>query len=129
MNTTHIDQFRTAIEAAGIQAPDHIEDDSQLYRFATNGKASDKSGYYVLHCDGVPAGMFGCWRTGLHSTWCSKSNTAMTEAERQEHRRRMEAMQAQREADKAQAHDEASHAAEALWAQAAPAPHLSGCQR
>lgn len=121
MSAAHLDQFRAAIEAAGIQAPDHIEDDSQLYRFATNGKASDKSGYYVLHGDGVPAGMFGCWRTGLHSTWCSKSNTAMTEAERQEHRRRMEAMQAQREADKAQAHDEASHAAEALWAQAAPA--------
>lgn len=37
----------------------------------------------------------------------------------------IEAMQAQREADKAQAHDEASHAAEALWAQAAPAKPLA----
>ena len=78
MSAAHIEQFRVAIAGAGIQAPDHIEDDSQLHRFATNGKAGDKSGYYVLHGDGVPAGSFGCWRTSLHSTWCSKSSDAVS---------------------------------------------------
>jgi putative DNA primase/helicase len=46
----------------------------------------------------------------------------MTEAERQEHRSRIEAMQAQRGAELAQRNEEASHTAKALWAQAAPAP-------
>ena len=122
MSAAHIEQFRAAIEAAGIQAPDHIEDDGQLHRYSTSGKASDTSGYYVLHGDGIPAGTFGCWRTSLHSTWCSKASDVMTEAERQEHRSRIEAMQAQRGAELAQRNEEASHTAKALWAQAAPAP-------
>ena len=120
MSAAHIEQFRAAIEAAGMVPPDYIEDDGALHRFSSNGKAGDKSGYYVLHGDGVPAGIFGCWRAGINTAWCSKSGAAMTEAERQEHRRRIGAMKAQREADKARAHDEASHTAEAMWAQAAP---------
>ena len=120
MSTTHIEQFRAAIEAAGMVPPDYIEDDGALHRFSSNGKAGDKSGYYVLHGDGVPAGIFGCWRAGINTAWCSKPGAAMTEAERQEHRRRISAMKAQREADKAQAQDAAAATAQAMWAQAAP---------
>lgn len=56
----HIDNFRNAIEAAGIGAPNDIHDDGKLHRFSTNGKRGDDSGWYVLHGDGVPAGRFGC---------------------------------------------------------------------
>ena len=63
MNST-LDQFRSAIAAAGIPAPDVIEGDGVLHRFSTSGRASDKSGWYALHSDGIPAGTFGCWRSG-----------------------------------------------------------------
>jgi putative DNA primase/helicase len=94
----HVDHFRSAIEAAGLVAPDTIHDDGALHRFPTNGRRGDASGWYLLHTDGIPAGTFGCWRAGLHSTWCAKADSAMTAAEREAHRERIKAMRAQREA-------------------------------
>lgn len=122
MSTIAIDLFRSAIAAAGVTPPDVIKDDGTLRRFSTNGRATDKSGWYALHTDGVPAGSFGCWRSGLQSTWCSKADSAMTQAERDSHRQRTKAMQAQRDADLVQRQHEASLTAQALWEQAAPAP-------
>ncbi len=81
--------FRTAIIAAGLTPPDDIEADGALHRFSSNGKRGDKSGYYVLHGDGIPAGVFGCWRAGLTQTWCSKPDNDLTEAERQAMRERV----------------------------------------
>ena len=121
MSAAHIEQFRAAIEAAGMVPPDYIEDDGALHRFSSNGKAGDKSGYYVLHGDGVPAGVFGDWRAGLQSTWCAKLDNAMTPAERDAHRQRVKNAQAQRDADEAaRQRDEADKAA-ARWQAAAPA--------
>ena len=65
---------------------------------APAGGGSDKSAWYMLHMDGMPAGAFGCWRSGLQSTWCAKSDNAMTAAERDAHRQRVKAMKAQRDA-------------------------------
>ena len=100
MNDT-IDQFRQAIAATGLEAPDVIHDDGAIHRFATAGRRGDVSGWYLLHSDGVPAGTFGCWRAGLQSTWCAKHDGAMTPAERDAHKHRVKAMRAQREADEA----------------------------
>lgn len=121
MSGAAIDQFRAAIAAAGVTPPDVIEGDGTLRRFSTNNKATDKSGWYALHTDGVPAGSFGCWRSGLQSTWCSKSDTAMTESERHAHRQRIKAMQAQRDTELVQRQHEAAQSASELWAKAAPA--------
>lgn len=65
----YIDQFRHAIEAAGLEAPAEIYADGKLRRFSTNGKRSDDSGWYVLHTNGIPAGSFGCWRQGITVGW------------------------------------------------------------
>ncbi|MEO6320114.1 MAG: toprim domain-containing protein, partial [Polaromonas sp.] len=98
--SSHIADFHQAIEAAGLEAPGVIDDDGALHRF---GKG--KSAYYVLHGDGIPAGMFGDWRSGLQSTWCAKSSTSMTPAERDAHKQRIQAAQAQRDADEVQRHE------------------------
>lgn len=120
-----IEHFRLAIAAAGLEAPDSINPDGAIHRFSTNGRRGDDSGWYMLHTDGIAAGAFGCWRTGLQSTWCAKSDKAMTEAEREAHRQRITAMKAQREADLLASQQQASQTAAALWqaATAAPAAH------
>jgi phage/plasmid primase-like uncharacterized protein len=100
--TDAIDQFKQAITAAGLAAPEMIHADGAIHRFATNGRRGDDSGWYSLHTDAIPAGSFGCWREGLQSTWCAKSDSAMTAAERSTHRQRMTAMKAQRETEQAQ---------------------------
>ena len=116
-----IEHFRLAIAAAGLISPTEIVDDGAIHRFSTNGKRGDDSGWYVLHTDGIAAGAFGCWRSGLQSTWCAKSDKAMTDAEREAHRQRIKAMKAQREVDKLATQFHTSQTAAALWQQATPA--------
>ncbi len=118
-----VEQFKSAIAAAGLPAPEVIHGDGKLYRFSTNGKRMDQSGWYVLHDDGdVPAGAFGCWRSGLSQTWCSKDTQVMTQVEHSAHQQRMQAIAQQREADKAQRQHDAATTATARWAAAVPAP-------
>ena len=123
-----IEHFRLAIAAAGLEAPDDIQADGAIHRFSTSGKRGDDSGWYSLHTDGVPAGAFGCWRLGLQSTWCAKSDNAMTDADRDAHRQRIKAMKAQRDADLLATQQHASETAAAFLCQADTAtahPYLS----
>jgi putative DNA primase/helicase len=64
-----IEQFRDAIRSAGLEPPERIEADGKLRRFSSNGKRGDDAGWYVLHGDGIPAGSFGYWRTGISESW------------------------------------------------------------
>ena len=94
-----IDQFRLAIAAAGLTPPTEIIDDGEIHRFSTSSKPTNKNGWYMLHTDGIAAGVFGDWREGFTQNWCSKADTSMTDAERFTHRERVKAMQRQREDD------------------------------
>ena len=107
-----IEHFRLAIAAAGMEAPDVIHDDGVIHRFSPSGRRGGESAWYVLYSDGVAAGSFGCWREGMQSSWCSKSDNAMTPAERDAHKQRIKAMKAQRdEAEAARQREEADKAA------------------
>lgn len=120
MSTT-IDAFKVAMAGASLPPPDDLQADGAIHRFSTNGKPRDDSGWYMLHLDGIAAGAFGCWRTGLTQTWCAKSDTTMTQAEREAHRGRIKAMQVQRETEQAQRHQQARDVVASLWASASPA--------
>jgi putative DNA primase/helicase len=126
--SNHINQFRQAIEGAGLPAPAEIHDDGKLQRFSTNGKRGDDSGWYCLHADGIPAGSFGCWRSGVQSNWCAKGEHQLTNAERRALRESMQVMKRQREADEAQRNESAAVQAAQLWEKAQSAtdhPYLS----
>lgn len=114
---------------AGLPVPEVIHGDGTLYRFSTNGKHKDQSGWYVLHDDGdVAAGAFGDWRSGISQTWCSKDTKAMTQTERRAHQQRMQAIAQQRDADTAHRHQQAAKATAARWQAASPAtahPYLT----
>ena len=114
------EHFAQAIEAAGLGAPDTIHADGLLHRFSPTGKRSDAAGWYVLHDDGLPAGVFGCWRTGLTETWCSKPESTLTQAERDTMRQRVRDAKAQRDADTQQRQQQAQLKALERW-EASPA--------
>jgi len=85
ISTIEID-FIQAIKEAGLEPPDKIVVDGQFNRFSSEGRPSDKSGWYVLndlpHC--AIAGAFGCWRTGIKQSWSSvKMSTLSKEKQRQ----------------------------------------------
>ena len=114
------DQFAQAIEAAGLVPPDAIHADGALHRFSATGRRSDRAAWYVLHADGLPAGVFGCWRSGLTETWSSKPQTEQTAQERAELRRRVQQAKAQRDQEQMQRQQQAQQTAHARWEAATP---------
>jgi putative DNA primase/helicase len=115
-----INQFRIAISNAGLTPPEEIIGDGVIHRFSSNGKTANKSGWYILHSDGIAAGAFGDWREGFTQNWCSKSDHSMTEKERLEHRERIKAMQRQREDGNAKRQKSATSLALKRWMAASP---------
>lgn len=114
--------FTAAIEAMGMTPPPEIIPDGRLHRFATNGRHDDTAGWYVLHVDGVPAGAFGCWRSGVNESWCGRAEHPLTAVEREAHRARIEIVRRQREIEEQQQHAAAAQRAQQLWDGARPAP-------
>ena len=115
-----IDQFRLAIAAAGLTPPNVIIDDGAIHRFSTSCKPTHKSGWYMLHTDGIAAGVFGDWREGFTQNWCSKTDTAMTDAERLANRERIKTMQRQREDDLVNRQQSSAEYALKRWTAASP---------
>jgi len=109
-----------AIEAAGLTPPDEINSDGEIHRFATNGKHDDDAGWYVLHKAALPYGAFGCWRAGIKTTWCIKSSTEMTQAERDVHQHSIQALRAQQDAEKTKRNESAAIVASARFEAANP---------
>lgn len=120
MNAT-VDGFTKAMAQAGLTLPNTIIPDGRLHRFASNGRADGDSGWYVFHDDGVPAGMFGDWRTGLKESWCSKSDKQLTASERDAHRQRVEQIKRERDVEDQRRHTEAAAEAQRIWDAATPA--------
>ena len=116
-------QFREAIARADLAPPDHlVAGDGNLYRFATNGKRGDDSGWYVFHSDGIPAGAFGCWRTGMSETWRADVGRELTPKEEREHRERIARARAARERADVKRQEDAAVRAGGRLAHAKPAP-------
>jgi putative DNA primase/helicase len=115
-----IDLFKTAIAAAGLTPPDNINADGKIHRFSTNGKRGDDAGRYVLHLDGLPAGWFGDYRTGLSQSWCSIERNAQTPEQQKQYATLLKSMQNARLRAKKAEHDAAAEIAAEIWAAAAP---------
>lgn len=122
MQINSIGQFRDAIQSAGLIPPTDIEADGKLRRFSSNGKNVDDAGWYVLHDDGIPAGSFGDWRTGIMQTWRADIGRALTAGEEAAHRAKVEAIRREREAEEIRRKSEAKTKAAAIWQKAEPAP-------
>jgi phage/plasmid primase-like uncharacterized protein len=120
--TTRLDAFRQEIAQAGLTPPATIIADGKLHRFASNGDRADDAGWYTYFPDETPAGVFGCWRTGLKQTWSSKADSTLTAAERERQRTRLDEARRQREQDEQLRHAEAAKRAQTIWDGTTPAP-------
>jgi len=114
-----IEHFRAALIGRGIIPPQQIIADGKLHRCDAEGKHGKKDAAYVLHLDGLPAGGFENHRDGIGwENWHAETGRSLTNAEREQHRARMEAMQQQRSAEKAAREQRAQETAGALWTRA-----------
>ncbi|MBN8285062.1 hypothetical protein [Zoogloea sp.] len=110
-----IEQFRMAIQHAGLLPPEVIEADGRLHRFASNGMRGDDAGWYVFHGDGIPAGAFGDWRTGASKNWRADIGRMLQPQEEAAYRARVEAIGHERESEKASRRAQARAVGERIW--------------
>lgn len=119
------EQLIDAIRAAGLEPPDHVVLDGKIHRFKSgtkgSAKAGDKSGWYVVFGDGIPAGRFGCWRMGFESPWRADVGRQFSPAEEMAHVRRMAEAKALRDAALEKQHEVAESTVAAIWSQASAA--------
>jgi putative DNA primase/helicase len=78
-------QLHQAMLEAGLldpPSPSELQLDGQIHRFKNHPKRTfDRSGWYMVHGDGVPAGVFGCWREGIEVNFKADIGRKMTLAE------------------------------------------------
>lgn len=104
---------------AGVETTDPIFADGKMHRIHIEGdKRGSKNGWYVLHSDGIPAGQFGSWKSGISQTWCGKSD--LSDDERKLYRATIQKQQKAREQAEADLRNEAARRAEILWGQSHP---------
>lgn len=108
-------QLIIAMSELGITPPEHIIMDGGLHRFSTNGKKSDKTGWYVAYDGQVPAGAFGCWRLGIESTWRADIGRELTVTEQMQHAQRMREAKLAREKAEAERKANAAINANQIW--------------
>lgn len=118
----YVEEFRSAISDAGLVPPEIIEADGRLRRFSSDGRHGGAAGWYVMYGDGVPAGAFGDWRTGVCSKWRANGNRRLSAQEQTAHRLRWQEVRREREADTARRQADARSSAMEIWNAATDAP-------
>lgn len=93
-----------------------MELDGRVHRFKVRGdKARQKSGWYKLFGDRLPAGAFGNWRGDVCIKWHARGEQLLTDADREE----IEAIQArvlyEREQEAKRQHAAAAQSATHIW--------------
>lgn len=120
-----VDAFLKAMVDAGINpvfTRGGIEPDGRLVRFHVQGdRKGSRNGWAILFGDGIPAGAFGTWKDGAGHNWCAKSQSELTDDERQQIATRMAEAKAARENEERERQGQAAALANLLWKEAVPA--------
>lgn len=109
------DQLRDAIISANLTPPDEIIMDGQIHRFRSAPRSKDKSGWYVVYADGVPAGRFGCWRDGVEISFKADIGRKYTAAEEMTFIRRMSEAKAARDVERKRQYEITADTVERIW--------------
>lgn len=68
-----VENFRTAMRAAGLAYAGPILADGILHRFKAEGDRASNS-WYLIHAGPPAAGAYGCWRRSLNDRWCESES-------------------------------------------------------
>ena len=120
MSADPIRDFAAALHAGGLLVT-RIVADGRLHRCKAEGdKHGKRSGWYVLHLDGVAAGAFGDWRSGHRTQWVSDA-ASIDPAARARLAEDVRKAEEQRERERRQHRLEAQRDARERWQRAMPA--------
>lgn len=105
-----IDEFRQAITAAGLEAPDHIEP-GRVIKFPGHQKGGSNKAAWCFMFDDMRDGVFGDYSTDMESNWQASNSAVYTPAERQARLANIKTLKAQREDDVLATQQQASETA------------------
>jgi phage/plasmid primase-like uncharacterized protein len=113
------DEFRRAIEAAGLTPPADIPPGIWI-KFPGHQKGVKNRAAWCFMFDDMRGGQFGDYTTGMQANWQAGNATPYTSAEREDNRQHFAAITAQREAEATQRHESAATDAAQRLAKATP---------
>jgi phage/plasmid primase-like uncharacterized protein/phage/plasmid-associated DNA primase len=119
--SSDLQAFADAMRAAGIEPPANLIADGCLHRFSTNGRNNDSAGWYIVHVDQIPVGVFGDWRSGVSGKWAGNGRQKLSPEERREQAKRIRAAKRNAEKERKRQHAEAAAEASRIWEAAEPA--------
>ena len=120
VQTDPVEEFRQAMTAAGLEAPDHIEP-GRVIKLPGHQKSGSNKAAWCFMFDDLRGGVFGDYSTGMEGAWQASNSAPYTPAERQAHAANIKAAKVQRDADEAARHAHEADKAGARW-QAASTP-------
>lgn len=119
--TQVIADFRQAMQSTGITPLTTIIADGRIHRFRVEGdRRGTSNGYYCLHADGRPAGVFGSWKTGQFEKWLAQGGDDHG-SNQADVAKMVRATRLQREVELGIKHAMAASMARDIWERAAPA--------
>ncbi len=87
-----------------------------VHRYRVDGdKSSSANGWFIFYDDGIPAGAFGSWKSGISETWCAKRDHELTDAERAQRDKQLADAKARRAQQERQVRAQARKKATELW--------------
>jgi len=124
------EQFAGALRECGLRLDGPVQMDGQMHRVSVEGdKDKERSGAYVGHLDGKPAGFIQNFKTGVKTNWKASAQVAALGAQ---DRALMAAEAAQKRHERAlereRQYERTAQEVEAIWAVATPAeahPYLA----
>lgn len=116
------EQFAAALRECGLRPDGPVQMDGEMHRVPVEGdKGRERSGAYVGHLDGRPAGFIQNFKTGVKTTWKAAGPAMALGAE---DRARMAAEAAQKRQERAlereRQYERTAQEVDALWTAATP---------
>ncbi len=91
-----------------------------VHRYRVDGdKAGSANGWFVFYDDGIPAGAFGSWKTGVTESWCAQREHELSDTDRAQRDQHLAQAKAARAKQEKQVRSEARQRAADLWGKSA----------
>lgn len=91
-----------------------------VHRYRVEGdKAGSANGWFIFYDDGIPAGAFGSWKTGVTELWCAQREHELSEQDKAQRDRHLAEAKAARAQQEKQVRSDARQRAADLWAKSA----------
>ena len=116
------EQFAEALRECGLRPDGPVQMDGEMHRVPVEGdKGNERSGAYVGHLDGRPAGFIQNFKTGVKTTWKASGQVAALGAQDRAH---MAAEAAQKRHERAlereRMYERTAQQVDAIWTAAMP---------